>query len=312
MRAINPKPNLLLVGAPKSGTTSLLLWLRRHSQIYHPWARAGHNAVESGFLISGPAEFPISPFKPRGTLLLPHEADIDHHNGEKWIIDKSPQHLYSEGALEKVRDLMPEARVIITLRNPVDLLVSLYAQMWKSEGYNTTFEELLGMMQEQDWEPDIDNPETWLFLTYPRFSSFVRKWVTEIGHERVRVVRLPSLAEDPNRVLESIGRWLGISVEAMPKNPPTKNVRGKLSNAPLRRFLRNPPGWAFSVARLLMPSRTLRRALLDPIRRKGWKHVPADKPQLGPDFEEQVREYLRDDVRFFENLSTELPEGVVL
>ncbi|MBN55118.1 MAG: hypothetical protein CMA79_01605, partial [Euryarchaeota archaeon] len=83
-------------------------------------------------------------------------------------------------------------------------------------------------------------------------------------------------------------------------------------NAPLRRFLRKPPGWAFAVARLLMPSRTLRRALLDPIRRKGWKHVPADKPQLGPDFEELVREYLRDDIGFFENISTELPDGVVL
>ena len=301
-----------MVGAPKSGTTSLLMWLRRHPEIYHPWARVDSNAVESGFLIAGPSEFPVSPFKPRGTVLLPHEADMDHYKGEKWIIDKSPQHLYSKKALEAVRELMPDARVIITLRDPVDLLVSLYAQMWKSNNYQTTFDELLVIMQAQGWIPDIEKPETWTFLAYPRFSSFVKEWTSELGPDRVRVVRLPSIADEPNRVLESLGGWLGIEMSGMPRSRSTENTTGRLSNSRFRRFLRRPPGWAYSAARLLLPSRAIRRAVLDPIRRMGWKHTPAEKPRLGMDFEEEIKEALREEIEFYEGLTSELPGRIVL
>ena len=78
MRSIEPAPNLLLVGAPKSGTTSLLLWLRNHSEVYHPWQRVNSGAVESGFLLGGVVDSPYEMSKPRGTLFLPHEADMDY------------------------------------------------------------------------------------------------------------------------------------------------------------------------------------------------------------------------------------------
>ncbi len=312
MRAISPLPNLLIVGAPKSGTTSLLMWLRRHHEVYHPWLRAGDEAVESGFLIAGLSENPISPLRPKGTLLLPHETDVDRYRGEPWIIDKSPQHLYSRRALESVRDLMPGARVIITLRDPFDLLISLYTQMWKTVDYDTSLEELFEMMQSQDWIPDTEAPETWSFLTYPRYSSFVRDWTSQLGPDRVRVITLSSIAGNPKGVLRQLSGWLGISESGMPSNPSVKNSRGKLSNAPIRRFLRNPPNWAFSTARLLMPSRAVRRRLLDPIRRAGWKHVPAEKPKLISEIENTIRERLREDTEFFQNLSAELPDQIIV
>ena len=312
MRAITPRPNLLIVGAPKSGTTSLLMWLRRHYEVYHPWLRAGDEAVESGFLIAGPSEIPISPLRPKGTLLLPHETDVDRYRGEPWIIDKSPQHLYSRRALDTVRDLMPEARVIITLRDPFDLLISLYTQMWKTVDYQTSLEELFDMMQSQNWIADPEAPETWSFLTYPRYSQFVRDWVSQLDPGRVRVITLASVAGNPQGVLRKLSGWLGINEEGMPRNPSVKNSRGKLSNAPIRKFLRNPPTWAFSTARLLMPSRAVRRRILDPIRRAGWKHIPAEKPKISSDMENTIRERLREDTEFFQNLSSELPDGMIV
>ena len=312
MRAITPQPNLLIVGAPKSGTTSLLMWLRSHHEVYHPWLRAGDEAVESGFLIAGLSENPISPLRPKGTLLLPHETDVDRYRGEPWIVDKSPQHLYSRRALDSVRDLMPDARVIITLRDPFDLLISLYTQMWKTVDFETSLEELFEMMQSQDWTPDPEIPETWSFLTYPRYSQFVRDWTSQLDSDRVRVITLSSIAGNPTGVLRALSEWLEISEGGMPRNPSVQNSRGKLSNDPIRRFLRNPPSWVFSTARLLMPSRAVRRSLLDPIRRIGWKHVPAEKPRLSSEMENKIRERLSEDTEFFQNLSAELPDGVIV
>ena len=312
MRAITPQPNLLIVGAPKSGTTSLLMWLRMHPEVYHPWKGAGDEAIESGFLIAGPSEIPISPLRPKGTLLLPHETDVDRYRDEAWVIDKSPQHLYSSRALDSVRDLMPEARVIITLRDPFDLLISLYTQMWKTVDYQTSLEELCEMMEKQDWIPDPEIPETWSFLTYPRYSQFVRDWASQLDTDRVRVITLESIAGNPTGVLRELSIWLGISESGMPRNPSVKNSRGRLSNTPIRKFLRNPPNWAFSAARLLLPSRAVRRRILDPIRRAGWKHVPAEKPEISKEMENTIRDKLREDTEFFQNLSSNLPVGIIV
>ena len=96
MQRITEIPNLLLIGAPKSGTTSLLSWIRKHPEVYHPWGNIPIRNSESGFLLGGFAESPFNPSTPVGTLLLPNNIDMDNYKNQKWIIDKSPQHLYSD------------------------------------------------------------------------------------------------------------------------------------------------------------------------------------------------------------------------
>jgi len=312
MRAITPAPNLLLIGAPKCGTTSLLLWLRKHPSIYHPWRNQPRGGWESGFLISGPFDFPYSVSTPRGTLHLPPYTDMDHYREEPWVIDKSPQHLYSHRALESVRDLMPEARVVITVRDPYDLLISYYMQMKKTVNYDTTLVDLLSMLDSQDWKANPDIAETWSFLTYPRYSRFVLDWINEIGEERVRIIPLSAIAQNPRGVINDLSDWLGIDSKKMPANLDVKNPRGRLSESPFRKILRNPPNWVFAAARILMPSRALRRTLLDPIRRKGWKLVPADEPEITTVIEETIREKLREEIEFFESMETSLPAGSLI
>ena len=60
------------------------------------------------------------------------------------------------------------------------------------------------------------------------------------------------------------------------------------------------------------PSRSARKALLDPIRRRGWKHVPADKPEIPPEMESEIRARLKEDTEFFEALDSLLPSGTTI
>ena len=122
MHRFHPSPNLLLIGGPKTGTTSLMHWLSSHEQIHHPWPNESH------FLMAGPAEFPTSPIHPKGTTILAPRADLDGVDNHQWIMDKSTFHLYSQRALEAVCEHLPEARVVITLRHPVDLMLSMHQE----------------------------------------------------------------------------------------------------------------------------------------------------------------------------------------
>ena len=97
-------------------------WLASHEQIHHPWPNESH------FLMAGPAEFPTSPIHPKGTAILAPRADLDGVDDHQWIMDKSTFHLYSQRALEAVCEHLPEARVVITLRHPVDLMLSMHQE----------------------------------------------------------------------------------------------------------------------------------------------------------------------------------------
>ena len=71
MHRFHPAPNLLLIGGPKTGTTSLMHWLSIQDDIHHPWPNESH------FLMAGAAEFPTSPLHPKGTAILAPHADLD-------------------------------------------------------------------------------------------------------------------------------------------------------------------------------------------------------------------------------------------
>jgi len=312
MQSISNVPNLLLIGGPKCGTTSLLTWMRKHPEIYHPWEKMPISASESGFLLGGISDIPFSPTKPKGTLLMPNEINMVKYRQEKWIIDKSPQHLYSKRALDTVRELLPNAKIIITIRDPFDLLISWHGEMNKGLNYDTSFNQLLEKLDDKNWVIDDEDEATWSFLTYPQYSNFIRSWIEMLGEDRVRVIKLSTIAKKPVQVLESISKWLGIDPKKMPQDLVVKNVRGRLSNNPLRRLLRKPPDFIFTMARIILPSRALRKMILDPIRRLGWKHVSSSKDIIPPELENKIRDKFSDDIEFFKNLEEYIPNSIII
>ena len=312
MQAITNVPNLLLIGAPKCGTTSLLYWMRQHPEIFHPWSKMPISASESGFLIGGIADLPYSPTKPIGTLLLPNEINFDNYKKQKWIIDKSPLHLYSANALNLVTNFLPNSKVVITIRDPLDLFISWHGEMSKGLEYNVSLSELVERLEEEDWEANIENSQTWSFRTYPSYSKSIYSWIENLGQDRVRIIKLNTIANNPRQVLDSLSEWLEIDPIKMPTNLTVKNQGGKLSENPLRKILRRPPKFIFIFARILLPSRRIRKIILDPIRRMGWKYIPTEKETLSPNVEEKIKKIFSEDVNFFHNIEDFIPSSILI
>ena len=70
MHRYNQTPNLLLIGGPKTGTTSLMKWIKSHEAIYHPWPNESH------FLMSGASEFPTAPIYSKGAMIIAPEPSF--------------------------------------------------------------------------------------------------------------------------------------------------------------------------------------------------------------------------------------------
>jgi hypothetical protein len=184
--------------------------------------------------------------------------------------------------------------------------------MNKSINYDVSLEELLAKIEEKSWQVNTNDSDTWSYLTYPQYSNFVKLWIDELGEDRVRIITLSNISKNPAFVLQSISKWLDIDSEKMPNDFTIKNVSGILSTNPLRKILRNPPKIFFLLARIFLPSRALRKILIDPIRRLGWKHIPSPKSTISKEIETRVRMKLSKDIEFFENLQDYVPPKVLI
>ena len=281
-------------------------WLASHEQIHHPWPNESH------FLMAGPAEFPTSPIHPKGTAILAPRADLDGVDDHQWIMDKSTFHLYSQRALEAVCEHLPEARVVITLRHPVDLMLSMHQEHRKRLiEYDTDQATMIEISRGQSFQPDEGVPETYSFLRFPRLKAPTLQWVEALG-DRVRVVPLSSIATDPLRTTNDILSWL--EVERMPEGTslPRYNERGEMNPSGWAKTLREPPSFLSKLARTLLPTKGLRRAILDPIRSPGFKPIAADSPVMDEQTRHELESAFAEEIEFQENLASYIDPSIIV
>ena len=116
-----PRPNLFLVGAPKSGTTALATYLGEHPDVFMaPW-ELNYFGTDLNFLtVTG---------MPSRIRLEDYLSTFSSHGGERYRGDHSVFYLYSCEAAREIQDFAPDARIVVVLRNPVDQMYSQHSEL---------------------------------------------------------------------------------------------------------------------------------------------------------------------------------------
>ena len=117
-------PNPLLIGAAKSGTTSLYHYLQQHAEIYTSpikeplvFAFVGHEGLDVENTKAQDA--PI-------TSLKDYQALFAEVVDEKAIGEASTGYFHSSRAAENIRRLIPDVKLIAVLRDPIERAYSTY------------------------------------------------------------------------------------------------------------------------------------------------------------------------------------------
>ena len=107
-------PNFFIVGAPKCGTTAMNDYLDQHPDVFmaHKELHYFGNDLQVKNRISE-QEY------------LQHFKDAVN---EKIIGEASVWYLFSATAAKEIKSFSPDAKVLIMLRNPVDVIYSLHSQ----------------------------------------------------------------------------------------------------------------------------------------------------------------------------------------
>src|SRR5680860_192059 len=133
-------PNLLVVGVPKAGTSSLFFYLAQHPSI------CASDEKEIGY---------FTPLRNPTGKLAPAESyarHFAHCRGERYRLEATPSYSYGgERVVAGIKDLLGSPRIIISLRDPVERLWSGYTmQRTKGQlGISSSFDEYITVCEER-------------------------------------------------------------------------------------------------------------------------------------------------------------------
>jgi hypothetical protein len=269
MSGAGRKPNLFIVGAPKSGTTALWTYLGRHPDIFTP----GEDQLDSDLPAAGGKEYQYfgsdlaSNIDTKRTLES-YLAVFARATDERYLLDASPMYLCSELAAAEIAAFSPDARAIAVLRNPVDMMYSLHGEaLFQGDEDIVDFEGALDAEDDRHHGkriPPTCQGALWslYYRDVARYADQVERFFDALGRDRVHVIIFDDLASDPAAAYRATLAFLDIDVDE--SQLPDFTVRNA-HKAPRSQFavrmMRNPPPVLRTVTRVLVRNQATRRAL---------------------------------------------------
>jgi len=189
-------PDFIIIGAQKAGTTSLFHYLNNHPDVGPAWRKEIHffDRWYSNGLDWYRAHFPLYA-----------EATI---TGEG-----STNYLQHPDAPLRMRHCIPNAKLIVMLRNPVDRAYSQH-QMNVRKGIETlSFEDALEAepyrLQNQ---PDCLSTEWRVasYLTRGLYASQLQRWLDQFPQEQLLVIKSEEFFEDPDKEFRRVLAFLDL------------------------------------------------------------------------------------------------------
>ena len=200
-------PNLFLVGAQKSGTTSLYEYLKMHPQIFMSPLKEPHFFsqdrvnVDRDFMVTQECDY----------LRLFEGGETFQYIGEA-----SQSYLWHSEVPHRIKDKSPDAKIIIILRDPVERAFSHYLMDFLDGIPQRPFIDFL--VNEKVAKEKVYGTGH-LYIDLGRYYEQVNRYFQIFGRDQVRVLLFEDLVRDPTNLLNEIAGFLNIDKEPMSTIP---------------------------------------------------------------------------------------------
>ncbi len=180
-------PDFLIIGAPKSGTWWLASRMKKHPQVF--LARGEH---------SGEVKYFTKYFhKP-----LSYYSNLFKNAGDRIKGEKSPHYCtLSECRIQFIRDQMPNVRLILILRDPIE-------RDWS--------EALVALLRDTDRRfEQLGETEVTDMLNKVRlkYSTVLNNWSKFFGEDQFHVCFFDDVKKNPESLLRNVFRHIGVDTQ---------------------------------------------------------------------------------------------------
>ena len=198
-------PNFLVVGAQKSGTTSLHHYLYDHPDIYLPEQKETKFFVDDERYIKGIDFYETEYFS--------------GWKGEKAAGEVDPDYMFFEQGFERIKKHfnIDELKIIFIFRDPVERAFSHYLMTYRRGLEKLSFEEALD--QEQDRiKKDYYHMMHYSYQVRGRYYTQIKRILEVVKKEKILFLLMDDLKENPDRILKECFSFLGVDEDYRPEN----------------------------------------------------------------------------------------------
>ena len=263
-------PNFLIIGAHKAGTSSLAEYLREHPDIYVPDLKEArffafdsnnHRHIEKGRRV-----FPIQTEEEYLRL-------FDRVREERAVGEATPEYLNSRFAAQRIHHYVPQAKLIASLRNPVDRAYSSYLMNARDAGADVS--------RYCDWNPEPEELARGYY--YKKLATYLELF----DRSRLKIVLFDDLSKDALAVTRSLYEFLDVDADYKPDLsvhnkgglPRNRILHGVFTNRTLSLTMRR-----------LVPKKA--RGAVKRIKERNMGKAPS----LGPEKRKEILGYFKEDI----------------
>lgn len=282
---ISKRPTFLIPGASRSGTTSLVHYLREHPEIFIPEEKE-LRFFDRDDRYSRGLDFYEELFAGWSGEPVVGESSPPYFNrGITFTGDGEYQWSLEDDAPARIREAYPDIRVVFTLRNPV---TRGYSQFWKNvrQGREQadSYREALQAELDGGRKPE-SHPYCWIYRN--RYSVHLNRWLELFDREQVRIFIFEEWTARPRECLPEIAAHLGADAGYEFDRGETELNRGRVPRsrivARLLKWMKNTPN--------LRPVRLALRKLNE---RSGYPEMDPSTRELAEEIFAPEREAVED------------------
>lgn len=303
----SPSCFVVVAGAPRSGTTAISKYLAGHPDVCfaldkEPHFFALHDFENTGALRSAVENYYI----PRFFGHCAAEAKI-------WG-EGSVSYLYTPYAAQRLLQIWPAARFILSFRNPLELLPSLHERLfYLGDETVQDFREawrLTAVRARGEAIPrSCIDPRVLRYDQVGMLGKHLQRFLAHFGRSRCFLILYDDLVERPQKVIHGLLKFLELPHDGRLVLPRAREAR-RWRIGWLQRLLMRPPKalrdvfaerYYDKLATELKSRPRVTEAGIGTIRRmhkrvRRWNTVPSRRAPLAPDLHRELRDTFADDV----------------
>ncbi len=295
------KPNFFIVGAPKCGTTAMYTYLDAHPDVFMPDRKEPH------FFGSDLEHLPIDARSRDEYLGLFAPA-----GDKKRIGEASVYYMISHTAAQEIAAFNPAAHIIIMLREPVDMLHSLYHHLlYSGSETEATFEAALAAEPDRRagrrLPPTMRRRQSLYYREIVAYTAQVERYFNAFGRDAVHVILFDDLKRDTAALYRDVLAFLDIDSGFQPdfrRVNESRRIRSRRLHFVYSFIFRR------GMDHLHGPAWYLTRKGVSVLRSLNTTYAP--RPPLDPDLRDRLRRELAPEVaRLGELLGRDLSQWCV-
>jgi len=285
-------PNFLIIGAAKAGTTSLCHYLSQHPDVYISAEKEPRFFCPEFYTedTSGPLR---SNARMEVFSLEEYSGLFEAADSQKAIGEATTEYLYYPQTAQRIRDRLPNTKLIAILRNPVERAFSAYCYQLRDGCETQSFEQAIDQAAKREadhWRPG------WLYPQSGYYYAQLKRYYDIFPAEQIQIHLFSDFKQNPTAVCQRIFDFLSVDSTFAVEDLTAQNVSKVPKNQLVSKLIKQGKA-AKSIATGLLPE-----AITQPILEKVKGYLYDPKPTVAPELKQQLISLYKEDILALQKL----------